>query len=331
MTGNSDRNKLVEQAMEDSHESCRARRDLDRTKKHNSRLQQICDQQAEQIESLQRAKFTFSKQRPSKPGKTFIRFIVPDTHGSLIDQAAAAAMFADLERMGGSVREVILQGDHLECGGFLAQHHVLGYVAQSEYTFAEDVIATNVFLDKIQQLAPRATVHYLEGNHENRIERWIVDQVVGNASDAEFLHQMFSTSKVLGLEKRGINFYSSGQKYGLRIPGAIKLGKCHFLHGSNHGKDVARKMAGMFGGNVVFAHVHTQQSVTIRTVSHGEVGAWCPGCVCQLQPLYRHSSITDWCHGYAFQIVDSKSGEFLHVNVPIVDGLSLLQGFAGVL
>jgi hypothetical protein len=221
-------------------------------------------------------------------------------------------------------------GDHLECGGFLAQHHVLGYVAQSEYTFADDVMAANAFLDEVQRLAPKARVYYLEGNHENRIERWIVDQVLGHAKDAAFLHKMFSTKNVLGLDKRGIQFFSSGEKYGLRVPGAIKLGPCHFLHGSNHGKDVARKMAGMFGGNVVFAHVHTQQSVTVRTVSSGEIGAWCPGCVCQLQPLYRHSTITDWSQGYGLQIVRSSTLDFLHCNVPLIDGQSLLQGFAGM-
>lgn len=324
-------NGLIDSAASEEDDSRRSQRDLDKSRKHNSRLQKICEQQAEQLEQLKKARFTFSKQRPAKPGKTFVRFIVPDTHGSLIEQSAIAAMFADLERMGSSVREVVLLGDHLECGGFLAQHHVLGYVAQSEYSFADDVVAANVFLDAIQKLAPKASIHYLEGNHENRIERWIVDQVVGHSKDAEYLHQIFSTSEVLGLKQRGISFYSSGKRYGLRVPGAIKLGKCHFLHGSNHGGGVARKMAGMFAGNVVFAHVHTQQSVTVRTVASGEVGAWCPGCLCQLQPLYRHSSITDWSHGYAFQVVHASTGEFLHVNVPIVDGVSLLQGFAGVL
>jgi hypothetical protein len=325
------RDELLALAQQSTEAEIRAEADLLRAKREIKRLESICQKQSEQLENHKRAKFAFSKQRPGRPGKTFIRFIIPDTHGSLIDQAAAAAMFADLGQMGDKVKEVVLLGDHLECGGFLAEHHVLGYVAQSEYTFAEDVTAANAFLDKVQELAPKAVLHYLEGNHENRIERWIVDQIVGRSKDAGFLHQLFSTSSVLGLKERGINFYSSGEKYGLRVPGAIKLGKCHFLHGSNHGKDVARKMAGMFGGNVVFAHVHTQQAVTVRTVAGGEIGAWCPGCLCLLQPLYRHSSITDWSDGYAFQIVHAATGEFLHVNVPIVDGKSLLRGFAGVL
>jgi hypothetical protein len=306
-------------------------RKLKKSEADYRRLQAVCEKQAEQLEAMKKAKFQFSRQRPEKPGKTFIRFIVPDTHGSLIDQKASAAMFADLEQMGDKVREVVLLGDHLECGGFLAEHHVLGYVAQSEYKFVDDVVAANAFLDRIQQLAPKAKIHYLEGNHENRIERWVVDRVVGHSQDKSFLQSMFCTESVLGLKSRGIEFYSSGGFYGLRVPGAIKLGKCHFLHGSNHGKDVARKMAGMFGGNVVFAHVHTQQAVTVRTVTAGEIGAWCPGCLCALQPLYRHSSITDWSLGYAFQIVHSGSDDFLHINVPVIGDRSLLQGFAGVL
>lgn len=323
--------RLLSLAASETENESRAQLELKKSRREKERLRAIVEKQAEQLELLKKSKFAFNKQRPSKAGKTFIRFIIPDSHGSLIDQKAAAAMFGDMERMGSSIREVILLGDHLECGGFLAQHHVLGYVAQSEYTFADDVAATNAFLDEVQAKAPKAAIHYLEGNHEARLERWVVDQVVGHSKDKQYLHQAFCTESVLGLAERNIQFYSSGGFYGLRVPGAVKLGKCHFLHGSNHGANVARKMAGMFAGNVVFAHVHTQQAVTVRTVAAGEVGAWCPGCVCQLQPLWRHSSITDWSHGYAFQIVNRATGDFLHVNVPIVEGKSLLSGFAGVL
>jgi len=296
-----------------------------------AKLRSICDMQAEEIERLKKAKFSFPKSAKRKPLKTFIRLIVPDTHGSIIDGQAFNSMMQDVKQLASSIREVVLLGDHLECGGFLAQHHTIGYIAQSEYNFADDVTAANIFLDEIQSAVPFAAMHYLSGNHESRLERWVCDQVVSNSADKEFLHKLVSTQSVLSLEKRAINYYSTGEFYGLRVPGAIKLGKCNFLHGSNHGQNVARTMAGMFGGNVVFAHVHAQQSVTVRTVAAGEVGAWCPGCLCKLQPLWRHSSITQWSHGYAFQIVDADSGEFLHINVPIIDGKSLLTGLAGML
>ena len=58
-------------------------------------------------------------------------------------------------------------GDHLDCDGFLAQHHVWGFVAETEYTFEDDV-AANVMLDSVQKICPKAKLTYLSGitNHE---------------------------------------------------------------------------------------------------------------------------------------------------------------------
>jgi hypothetical protein len=51
--------------------------------------------------------------------------------------------------------------------------------------------------------------------------------------------------------------------------------------------------------------------------------AWCPGTLAKLQPLYMHTSPTSWSHGYGLQFV-SSSGVFMHLNVPIHKGKSLL-------
>jgi hypothetical protein len=59
-------------------------------------------------------------------------------------------------------------------------------------------------------------------------------------------------------------------------------------------------------------------------VNIGDIRAWNPGCLCQLQPLWCHTRPTDWNHGYGVQSV-LPSGEFLHINVPIIEGRSLLM------
>ena len=43
------------------------------------------------------------------------------------------------------------------------------------------------------------------------------------------------------------------------------------------------------------------------------------------RPLYKHTEPTSWSHGYAVQFVSPKSGRFLHVNVPIHKGESMLM------
>jgi predicted phosphodiesterase len=283
----------------------------------------IIEQQQERIENLAKAKFSIPTQRHAKTSKgCYVRLIVPDTHGSAIDTAAAAAMFADIPEL--NPKEIVHLGDAIDCGGFLAQHHTWGYVAESEYTFEQDVAAANVFFDKLQSLAPKATIHYLEGNHDRRIETWCVTQSLRSSIDAAYLKKMFGVAVQLNIEPRGINHWEQGKRYmDCRIPATIRLGNCFFTHGTKHGKNAAAAMLSRFAGNVVFGHVHKLLSASDRTVKDGEIGAWCPGALCHEQPLWRHSDPTDWCQGYGVQLV-RPSGDFLHINVPIIDGKSYL-------
>jgi hypothetical protein len=234
-------------------------------------------------------------------------------------------MLDDIEAL--KPREIVWLGDHLECGGFLAQHWTLGYVAQSEYTFEDDVNACNSLLDKIQAAAPHATNHYIEGNHERRISTWCMTQTLKKGPEASYLLKLFGAPAQLHLEKRGFNWYEQGKFYqNLSVPATIKLGKCYFTHGHTSAKHAAAKMLERYGHNVVFGHIHTSQEASTKTVSEGVIKAWCPGCLCDTQPLWRHTAPTEWSHGYGVQLV-RKDGGFLHLNVPIVEGQSYLIPF----
>jgi len=260
----------------------------------------------------------------AKFGAEFVRVIIPDSHGSMIDRDAAAAFLADLKGL--APKEIVMLGDHVDAGGFLAQHHVLGYVAQTDYSYAEDIGAANTFLDAIADAAPGALTHYIEGNHERRPETWAVTQSLRNAKDAEMLRRAFAPEYLLHLGQRGIKYYRQAEQYhGLRIQGTIKLGKCFFWHGVSTARHAAGVNVRQFSGNVVYGHTHRAQSDMVRPVATGEIGAWNPGCLCQRQPLWCHTRPTDWTHGYAVQIVSKATGNFLHINVPIAGGKSLLM------
>src|ERR1700679_961816 len=72
-----------------------------------------------------------------------VRMICGDTHGSSIDMAAAGQFLADVARV--QPDEIVCLGDHVNCGGFLAEHHVMGYVAETEYSYCEDIAFANSF------------------------------------------------------------------------------------------------------------------------------------------------------------------------------------------
>jgi predicted phosphodiesterase len=252
-----------------------------------------------------------------------LRVVIPDTHGSGLHRPAAQAFLADLKRL--DPDEIVMLGDHVDCGGFLAAHHTLGYVAQTEYSYEEDIEHANQFLDAVQKAAPRASIHMLEGNHERRVETWCVTSSLRHGPDAEFLRRQLAPEFMLRLKERGIRYYRQAECHmDLRVQGTIVLGKCYFWHGTSSADNAAKVNASQIGGNVVFGHTHRQQSWPTRNVAQGDHGSFNPGCLCKLQPLWRHTSPTKWTHGYHFQHVNQRSGRFFPVNVPIIDGESLL-------
>lgn len=328
--------RLVEQAQDEPSEAdARRIRELERqlaaakaerekADRRNREYERIITTQQEHIEA--RAKKIFAAPQKAGKGKSWHRVIVPDTHGSSIDRKAAAAFLRDVKLL--QPQEIVWIGDHLECGGFLAQHHVLGYVAQSEYTFTQDVADTNAFLDSVQEAAPSASHRMLEGNHEGRIEAWCMTQALRNNVDAQYLLNALSPSVVLHLPKRGITFHRRSEFFdGLKIRGTIRMGECHFTHGTITAKRAAAAMLARYGSNVVFGHTHRIDQVVEKMLDRIIISSSL-GCLSELQPLWRHSDPTTWSHGYGVQIC-RPNGEFLHITVPIIDGESLLGPLIG--
>ena len=228
-------------------------------KKRIKELESQLDSATSQLKQLRAAKFKLALGKPKNTkGSQHCRMIVPDSHGCLVDKKAAKAFFHDLEIIKPS--QIVCLGDHIDCGGFLAQHHTMGYVAQTEYTFSDDEHAANVFLDTLQEIANCETI-YIEGNHERRIENWITTQTLKNTKDAEWLKERFSIETVLNLTKRGFRHIEQGKTYDkLKLPGTVKLGNCYFTHGSSTSQHAASAHVKKFGGNVVYGHCFSEDT-----------------------------------------------------------------------
>lgn len=296
-------------------------------------MENVLERALHEINRLKKSKFIIPtnprRLRTIGKGESYYRVAIPDTHGMFVDLPALKACLDDLEIL--RPLEVILLGDHLECGGFLAEHQTLAYVAESNYSFVDDKNAAMVFLDSAQARCPSAIFEYLEGNHERRIERWIMTQEMRNNKDPEWMKGLHSAKVVLELEKRGIAYYEQCQMYdGLTVPGTIKRGKCYFTHGSYTGDNAAKKHLERFSSNVCFGHIHSAQIATNRTVAQACIAAWSPGCLCIQQRLWNHTNPTTWTHGYGLQIVQ-PTGDFLHINVPIINGTSYLAPLLNML
>ncbi len=261
-----------------------------------------------------------SPQPRARRKRSLVRVAIPDSHGAHIDPTARDAFLSDLKRL--APDEIVMLGDHLDCAGTFSAHQ-RSYTNEMAETYEEDVAAANHFLDAIQAAAPAATIYYLEGNHEQHVERWAAREFA-NKADADKVLEAIGPEALLRLRQRGIRYFRRAFHYmDISIPGTIRLGKVFFTHGIAHSTNAARTHVQRFSANVVFGHVHASQSVVERTVSSDAQGAWCPGTLAKLQPLYRHTAPSNWTHGYGVEFVGA-SGNFVHVNIPIYRGESSL-------
>jgi len=259
--------------------------------------------------------------RPRAKAEHRVRVSCGDLHGMMMDNKAVSAFLDDLKIL--DPDEVILGGDMLECGGWLAKHQTIGFVALCDYTYQEDIKATSKFLDEVQKRAPRAEIHYLAGNHEDRVEKWIVDQTMANKRDAEFLRKAFSPEYVLRLEERGVRYYRRSEIYGEGLPrGWIKRGKMFFTHELGKSRNAAAQSVDKTAGNITFFHTHREDMATRVFPDVGLCKAFNPGCLCTIQPVWQNSNVTNWSQGYAIDFI-AKSENFQRVHVPIWRGKSL--------
>ena len=259
------------------------------------------------------------KPRPKLKGD-FVEVIVSDIHGNKHDPAAFAAFESDLKSI--KPNRVFLGGDIMDCGGFLAEHHTLGYVADTEDSYEEDLAATNHLLNRIQKAASSADVHYQEGNHEWRVERLALTQRLSHHKDTEMLRRTFCAEYRLGLAERGITYYRQGLRHtGCPVQGWVMLDNLHYVHKISNAVDAARVAVNKAGGNIVFFDTHRSAFSPKKMPAAGLIAAWNPGCLCKLQPLYANTNPTGWTHGYLVRFI-SRTGLFQMVNISIEEGVS---------
>lgn len=246
---------------------------------------------------------------------------IPDSHGHHVNEAARDAVVRDVKAL--APDRVVMLGDQLDCGGIFSAHQ-RSFTNEITESYEDDCGAANGFLNALQAAAPRAEFDQLEGNHEQHVERWTARNYASKR-DADALLEVYGPAKKLQLKARGVRYFKRSEHYqGISIQGTIKRGNCFFTHGICANKHATHTHLEAFGANVVHGHTHTSQSAISRKVSSDAIGAWCPGTLSELQPLYLHTNPSRWTLGYHVQF-HAVSGRFMAWNIPIIGGKSQLR------
>lgn len=172
-----------------------------------------------------------------------------------------------------------------------------------ELSLIEDVVS------RISAAAPRASITYKFGNHENRYEYYIMRR----APELAVLDKIRLESLLGTTLKKGITFITE--------PIPIRLGKLYVLHGhevgSRAGINIAISVLRKTLANTIVGHWHKTQTEIHRSVNNSVIGCWVTGCLCNLKP--RWLPVNNWNHGLAIVHL-RKNGTFDVRNHIIFNG-----------
>jgi predicted phosphodiesterase len=148
---------------------------------------------------------------------------------------------------------------------------------------------------------PKARILWKKGNHEYRLDRYLMQPKAQDLEDLECLQ----FNKLLHLADFDIEMVETFT--------LIKAGELTILHGHEipgGGENVARNKLKRAMSNIVFGHSHLIQEDIQKTINDKFIGSWSIGCLCHMSPDYN--PYNKWLNG--FGIVDLYSDGLFKVT-----------------
>lgn len=198
---------------------------------------------------------------------------------------------------------VIINGD------FIDSHELSVHDKDASAPKYNEEIKTGIkILQWIRHELPNVEIVYKLGNHEERLDRYIL-----NRAPALFDLDFATVESLLRFKDYDIKV--------VRDKRAIMLGKLHLLHGHEYrgggGVNPARWIYLKARSVAMVGHFHRTSEHHARNIANKHEAAWSVGCACSLTPYYL--PFNDWNHGYAF-VSFTKTGEFDVVNRRVLNG-----------
>lgn len=218
--------------------------------------------------------------------------ILSDIHAPYHDRTTLELAVAEAKRR--NVVGVILNGDILD------SHEVSRHDKDpSAPRYVEEVEIAKKLLAWLRGQLPKAQFVMKEGNHEERLQTYIVGR-----APALFGLEGIDLQSLLHLADYGVTWVG-----GRRV---IALGKLNVIHGHEFPGgctspvNPARGLYLKARSVAIAGHHHQTSEHHARNIRGHAEAAWSLGCCCFLSPKYM--PLNNWNHGFAFAEIASDGG-----------------------
>lgn len=203
------------------------------------------------------------------------------------------------------LKEIVLYGDYADFYSVMTHDKS----PDLDRLLVQEVEAVNKRLDELDKLFPKANKVYLEGNHEDRLERYLCNQAPAlfGITDIRFLFKLNQRPRWKLIP------YGPNQQY--KVLGSKLLAKHEPPPGSvyNSAKEA--------GSSIVFGHVHRKIESFHVNLKGKEYGGYCPGWLGDKKKktfdyVKKHHQ---WQLGFDLIWVDKKTKLYYRQNVHILE------------
>ena len=178
----------------------------------------------------------------------------------------------------------------------------------SKPKFRKEIELGRWFLNELRLAFPKAQIYYKIGNHEMRLERYLMVKAPEILDCEEFRLDIlleFAKHHVILIDKYTV----------------IKAGNLNIIHGHEYkgagGVYPAKYIYSKSKVNTLCGHYHRSSTYLDKNMDGQYNGGFSTGCLCELSPDYM--PYNEWVHGFAV-VTMKQNGNFSVQNLTIDNG-----------
>lgn len=232
-------------------------------------------------------------------------FIISDAHYPYIDEPSINIVMKMIKKF--TPDNIIMNGDMLDCSSLSR----FNKVPPEPAAFKHEVEEMCGFISDMQEYS---TIHYVEGNHESRLEKVINDKMPE-------LYGMLDMQSIINSNLDNDIEYIRCVPAESMIIWNDDLLIGHFNKVSQNCCYTVKLLIDRFKTNCVQGHTHRLGEYRVRG-QQGILRGWESGCLCDLNPSY--ALIPNWQNG--FLIYEQIGNSWNIETVPITDGKATFRG-----
>ena len=200
------------------------------------------------------------------------------------------------------ITEINIMGDFAD---FLwaSLHGKMPELMSVKETLKDEIYQCIQKLKQLRELFPNAKINFIEGNHEQRMVRYIVQK-------CPELYELFTLPELLQFDQHNVHYIPFGRNQLHRV-----LDTDLFIRHQpyNGGKNCASGTAHSKGINLLFGHTHRKQSYTFKKADGERVTCISGGWLGDPEaPIFAYADHDNWVQCFSF--VFSNGGSDWHIH-----------------